>query len=101
MAAATCAKGRYLFCAARRRPRCVFVANRFYSAIEGAAGEPGSLHVSGSELSLPYSGCTILSVLEHHKVPLSVDCRKGICRKCLVEVEVENELFEVLSCQEL
>lgn len=55
---------------------------------------------SERQLELPYAGCTILTVLEKADMAGRADCRQGKCKKCAVDVNLGEESFEVLSCQE-
>jgi len=55
---------------------------------------------SERRLELPYTGCTILTVLEKAEMAGRADCRQGKCKKCAVDVDVGGEAIQVLSCQE-
>jgi len=74
---------------------------------------PGSIKVNNipvwapqhntDKFPLPYRDCTILTVLDSASMSGRADCRQGICRKCAVNVKVEEngDTYEVLSCQEI
>ena len=61
----------------------------------------GSVHINGIKYAIPYEGATILTVYETNSLAIKSDCRKGICKSCLVSVSFDGQdPVETVACME-